>query len=132
MSRYVDVVLALPRLGREELARRLADLGLEVEIPVEGERAMLEGSLECAGEPVDLRLPPGQAGAIEDFGFRLDEGELVLVCGDLDRTPLTRAVVEPLRQTLVEEQVRARLKGAGLAIEETVEADGTRRIRLKR
>lgn len=132
MSRYVDVVLALPRLGREELARRLADLGLEIEVPAEGERAMLEGSLECAGEPVDLRVSPGQAGAIEDFGFRLEEGRLVLVCGDLDRKPLTREVVEPLRQALAEQRARARLEAAGYALEETVEADGTRRIRLKR
>lgn len=129
MSRYVQV--AAPALhDLEEVARGLAALGLSVERgrgPV-----MLEGSLECDGEPVDLRLAAGTLDSVEDFGFvRRDDG-VHLVCGELDRDLLLGSLLAPLRQVVAEARVRQAAADAGLQVEQTTEVDGQRRLVLRR
>jgi hypothetical protein len=82
VSRYVHV--AAPCLTvMSEVAEGLAAL----ELPVQRERkpVMLEGSVECAGEPVELRLPAGTLDAVEDFGFvRTDEVGDLTAAADCD------------------------------------------------
>ncbi len=98
MSRYVSIELTTR--SRAQLLAAIAALGLQPEF-VEGELLMLEGSLECSGEPVELRFAPGEMGAIEDFGFvRGDDGRYQLVCGEVDRGLLERRLLGPLRQHL--------------------------------
>jgi hypothetical protein len=84
---------------------------------------MLEGSLGCTGEPVDLRLPAGTLDAIEDFGFVREGGEIRLVCGELDAERLQRDLLVPLRAAVVQTRVEA----TGLRVE-TIEQrpDGIR------
>ena len=125
MSRYQRVELA-PQT-RDELAAALAELGLVPEWADPALGLMLAGSLECAGEPVDLRLPAGTLGAVEDLGFILADGQLALVCGELDRNLLTRRLVTPLVAA-----ARARsFAAADLEVEESLAADGTRRLQLR-
>ncbi|MCA9649936.1 MAG: hypothetical protein H6712_21025 [Myxococcales bacterium] len=137
MSRYVRVTASA--LGDlEEVARGLAELGLPVQRGRgHGPRArvMLEGSVECPGEPVDLRLPAGTLDAVEDFGFVLDEGAVRLVCGELDRTLLEASLLPPLERAVGELRVRRAAASAGLeveAIESSRAADGRRRLVLRR
>jgi hypothetical protein len=130
MSRYVSVALAPSR--REDLLAALAALGLEAELAAPGDAVMLEGSLECAGEPVEIRLPPGTLGAVEDFGFVRRDDAYVLVCGELDRTRLERDLVPKLRNQATVERLRAAAQAHGAQIEEHVEPDGTRRLLIKR
>ena len=122
MSRYVNVALDLRSL--DEVAAALTAL----ELPFERgrERVMLEGSLECAGEPVDIRLPAGTLGTVEDFGFvTAPDGTIRLVCGELDASPLRDALLTPLRTTVV----TTRLEAAGLAVDQVeITPDGTRRL----
>lgn len=135
MSRYVHVELGVHE--RPELVAGLLalELGLEIEqAEHRDDRLMLAGSLECAGEPVDLRLAAGSLGTVEDFGFVIDgeRGRWRLVCGELDRRLLERDLLAPLRQTLALRATRRLAAAAGLELDERVEADGTRRIRLRR
>lgn len=130
MSRYVSVALAPSR--REDLLAALAALGLEAELADAGESLMLEGSLECAGEPVEIRLAPGTLGAVEDFGFVQRDGAYVLVCGELDRGRLERDLVPKLRSQATVERLRALAQAEGAKVEERVEPDGTRRLLIKR
>ncbi|MEX1364677.1 MAG: hypothetical protein AB1Z98_16235, partial [Nannocystaceae bacterium] len=87
MSRYVQV--AAPALSSlDELAAGLEALALPVQRArghQRSRRLMLEGSIECPGEPVDLRLPAGTLDAVEDFGFVQADDGVRLVCGELDR-----------------------------------------------
>ena len=127
MSRYQRVELAA--WTREELAAGLAELGLSPTWADPAVGLMLSGSLECAGEPVDVRLPPGTLGAVEDFGFLLAPG-LALVCGELDRTLLEKRLIAPLVAAVAVARARRFAAGADLDVEEVVEVDGTRRLRL--
>lgn len=127
MSRYQR--LALAPLTRDELAAGLAELGLAAEWAAPHAQLELEGSLECVGEPVDVRLPAGTLGAVEDLGFVLAPA-LALVCGELDRGLLERRLLTPLAQTVAAARARAAAAAAGLAVEEHLEADGTRRLLL--
>ena len=106
MSRYVSVALAGVTLG--EVTAALQELGLAHQV---GER-LLEGSLECAGEPVTVRCPDGIAGTVEDFGFRVDDGTLTLVCGELDRDRLETTLVPRLREAIA----KMRLGAAGVTV----------------
>ncbi|MBL9106971.1 MAG: hypothetical protein JNL82_39080 [Myxococcales bacterium] len=124
MSRYQR--LGLAPLTREELAAGLAELGLVAEFAA-GDPLELTGSLECAGEPVDVRLPAA-LGAVEDFGFLLSPP--ALVCGEYDRALLERRLVAPLTQAVALARARAAAAAAGLAVDEQVAADGTRRLTL--
>ncbi|NVB36736.1 hypothetical protein G6O69_02755 [Pseudenhygromyxa sp. WMMC2535] len=133
MSRYVRVDLGLA-VAREELLAALAALELGVEIEQAAfvdDRVMLEGSLECAGEPVDLRLPAGTLGSVEDLGFVREADRWRLVCGELDTRTLEAELLAPLRQTLALARVRGAAAAAGLSLEEQLEADGSRRLRLR-
>jgi hypothetical protein len=117
----VAVTLELHAL--EEVAAGLQRLGLAFEHG--RERVMLEGSLECTGEPVDIRLPAGTLDAVEDFGFVQDGDRIRFVCGELDADHLQHDLLVPLRAAVVHHRVQA----AGLRVE-TVEIgpDGVHRI----
>lgn len=130
MSRYVHVTAAVLS-DLHEIEAALADMGL----PVQRGRGqvMLEGSFECPGEPVDLRLPAGTLDTVEDFGFvRTAEGPLSLVCGELDRPLLTERLLPPLRAAVSEARVRIAAAEAGLELEQATVADGRRRLVLRR
>lgn len=132
MSRYVRVALDADVATADQLRAALTQLGLDdaaaAEIPG---GLMLTGSLECAGEPVDLRLPAGALGAVEDFGLRRERGRWQLVCGEHDRALLSARLVGPLHQLLAEARVRAAAATAGLGVEAVREADGTVRLRVR-
>ena len=122
MSRYVHVELA--GFAEAELLAGLARLGLHPQrADLEGERVMLAGSLECAGEPVDLRLPAGSLGSIEDFGFALEAGRWRLICGDIDRATIAGSLTAAL--------LEQRSEQAGIELEHQLEPDGTRRLRVR-
>lgn len=129
MSRYVAVALDLGTL--EEVHAALIALELPAQREAGGQ-VMLEGSLECAGEPVDIRLDEGVAGAVEDFGFVVSGDGISLVCGDVDRRLLERTLVPRLRAAVAEQRARAHADARGMDVETSTEVDGTRRIRLKR
>ena len=128
MSRYERLVLA--PIARDELLAGLAEQGLT---PIEADPhvgLMLTGSLECAGEPVDLRLPAGTLGAVEDFGFLLGPGQLALICGELDRALLERTLLTPLIAAVALARARNFAASADLELDAQREVDGTLRIRL--
>jgi hypothetical protein len=132
VSRYQTIALSLGTSSKPELIAGLLELGLH---PEQGEfaddRVMLHGSLECAGEPVDVRLPAGELGSVEDFGLVIAEGRWRLVCGDVDRKLLERRLIDPLAQALALLRVRRAAERADLVTSESVEPDGTRRLRLR-
>ena len=128
MSRYVHLELPL-RL--DEAVEALAQLELTPTRGLHGGRIMLDGSLECAGEPVDLRLAAGVCGSVEDFGLVFNDGRCSLVCGDVDQRRLEREFLNPLLTKVSEARIRAGL-APGETIETSVEADGTRRIVIRR
>ncbi|MFV8755433.1 hypothetical protein ACNOYE_33190 [Nannocystaceae bacterium ST9] len=132
MSRYQSVALELGTIDQAELIAGLRELGLtpeQAEYP--GDRVMLHGSLECAGEPVDLRLAAGVLGSVEDFGLVVDAGRWRLVCGEVDRKLLERTLIGPLAQALALMHARRAAARAELELGESVEPDGTRRLRLR-
>lgn len=132
MSRYQTIALSLGGWAKPELLAGLRELGLR---PEQGEfaddRVMLHASLECAGEPVDIRLAAGELGSVEDFGLAITEGRWRLICGDVDRKLLERKLIDPLAQALVLVRARQAAERADLALSESVEPDGTRRLRLR-
>lgn len=119
MSRYVSVTLELRSL--DEVDAGLRRMGLEIERG--RDRVMLEGSLECTGEPVDIRVAAGTLDAIEDFGFVREGQEIRMVCGELDADRLERDLLAPLRAAVVQ----ARVEAAGMRVEAVEHAaDGIR------
>lgn len=132
MSRYVHVpASALTEL--DEVVTALVALGLPVQRGRGRGRVMLEGSVECPGEPVDLRLPAGTLDTVEDFGFsRTADGTLQLVCGELDRALLLERLLPPLHAAVTEARVRAAASEAGLELEHATHTDGRRRLVLRR
>lgn len=131
MSRFVRVQTHLRDLA--ELAEGLRALGLAPELADEPAGLMLQGSLECAGEPVDLRLAAGACGSVEDFGVRrADAGELVLVCGEPDRQHLEVHLLAPLRQALARLRAERAAARAGLEIDAVVDEEGALRLHLRR
>lgn len=131
MSRYVRVALDADVATADQLRAALTQLGLDAAAAEIPGGLMLTGSLECAGEPVDLRLPAGALGAVEDFGLRRERGRWQLVCGEHDRALLSSRLVGPLHQLLAEARVRAAAAAAGLGVEAVREADGTVRLRVR-
>ncbi|MEZ4382507.1 MAG: hypothetical protein R3A79_14315 [Nannocystaceae bacterium] len=131
MSRYVHVVTELRALAEIEAGLRALGLAFErADVP---RGLSLAGSLECAGEPVDLRLAAGAAGSVEDFGWRRGEdGALTLVCGEPDRDHLEVALLQPLRRELALQRARAAAEASGCEIEEVVDTDGAVRLKLRR
>ncbi|MEM6994208.1 MAG: hypothetical protein AAF721_27080 [Myxococcota bacterium] len=98
MSRYVRV--PAPVASLDAVAEALTAMGLAFDRNPRG--VMLEGGLECPGEPVTIRLAAGTADAVEDFGFVLDAGHVMLVCGDIDRDLLSRGVLAEVTRRCVE------------------------------
>jgi hypothetical protein len=131
MSRYVRVELAADVAAADQLRAALARLGLDATAAEIPGGLMLTGSLECAGEPVDLRVPAGALGAVEDFGLRRERGRWQLVCGEHDRALLTARLIAPLTQLLAADRVAAAAEAAGLGVETVREADGTVRLRVR-
>jgi hypothetical protein len=129
VSRYVQ--LELPVATLEEVAAALDALDIPCERAVSRERIMLEGSLECAGEPVDIRIAPGTDGTVEDFGFRREGSGTRLICGEYDERLLAAGFVPRVSRTISLLRSRAAAERQGLQIEEQVEPDGTRRLLLK-
>ncbi len=130
MSRYVQITTELRNL--EEVVAGLKALGLD---PLRAELAQglsLAGSLECAGEPVDLRLPAGTANSVEDFGWRQEpDGALTLICGEPDREHLQTKLLGPLRAVIAATRARVAADAAGLCVSEELDADGTLRLKLQ-
>lgn len=131
MSRYVRLELAADLATADQVRSALARLGLDAAAAEIPGGLMLTGSLECAGEPVDLRLPAGALGAVEDFGLRRDRGRWQLVCGEHDRALLAERLLAPLTQHLAADRVAAAAEAAGLGVEAVREADGTVRLRVR-
>jgi hypothetical protein len=131
VSRYLRVTTALR--DRDRLLAGLRALGLRVEHADPRVPLMLEGSLECAGEPVEIRLV-AQRGAVEDFGFarRSPSGAFELVCGEYDKELLNAALLAPLRAELATLAARELAARDDLELETSVDLDGTRRIKLRR
>jgi len=131
MSRYVRLDLGARELARADLLAALAELGLRAEVAEIPGGLMLDGNFECAGEPVDVRLPAGALTTVADFGLRAEAGTFVLVCGEHDRALLAERLVAPLTRTLTAARVRAAATAAGLDVETTQAADGTLRLRVR-
>lgn len=112
MSRYVHVVMGAVAL--DEVASALTAL----DVPHTRGEQMLEGSLECAGEPVVLRIEPLGVGAVEDLGFVVESGALRLVCGELDRARLEAQLLPRLHAEIARARVRAAGADAGLDVNE--------------
>lgn len=128
MSRYVR--LPCPNLTLQTLREELDARGVVYETGTR-RRLMLQGSLECRGEPVDLRCAPGVADAVEDFGFVVEDGRVHLVCGDVDREVIEAELLRPLLQSAAERRVRATARRAGLEVEKVRTEDGVRKLVLK-
>ncbi len=130
MSRYVQVQTELRALTEVEAGLRALGLApARAEYP---RGLSLAGSLECSGEPVDLRLPAGSAGSVEDFGWRSEsDGRLTLICGEPDRDHLEKALLGPLRAALAAQRARTAAKAAGLEVDEEVDADGALRLKIR-
>jgi len=126
MSRYVHVELT-GALTLPELEATLRGLGLA---PQRGPLC-LRGSLECQGEPVDLRLESGALDTVEDFGFIFEPAPR-LVCGEFDRTRLEAHLLPALADARVRDTITAAAPNAGLELEASLVApDGSRRIILR-
>lgn len=130
MSRFVRVATHLE--DRAEALAGLRALGLAAVNAAEGDALMLRGSLECAGEPVEIRVEAGALGSVEDFGLRRGEAGLELVCSEHDRTHLERALLGPLRQEVAAARARAAAAAAGLGVEEARDAAGAVRLVVRR
>lgn len=126
MSRYVDV--AIPLRDLETVASALRTLGIAFERgPV-----ALQGSLECEGEPVDLRLAMGTCATVEDFGFVAGAAGVRLVCGELDRARLERELIPALTRVRVQALVQRAAAATDLEVETQRLPGGGRRIVLRR
>lgn len=112
MSRYVHVVMGAVAL--DEVASALTAL----HVPHTCGEQMLQGSLECTGEPVVLRIEPLGVGAVEDLGFVVEGGALRLVCGELDRARLEAQLLPRLHAEIARARVRAAGADAGLDVSE--------------
>lgn len=128
VSRYVTVALTMRDI--EDVARALQRLGIAIERGVD--RVMLRGSLECAGEPVDLRVEPDAFDTIEDFGFVCEGDTIRLVCGELDRGRLEGSMLPTLQAEVAALHVQRAAHASGVQTTVTLEPDGTRRIKLRR
>ena len=131
MSRYLRT--ALEGLTLDEIGSALAALGLPHERAASGEQIQLEGSLECVGEPVDLRVPIGVYGSVEDFGFLAqDPGAPELVCGEFDAKTLNETLIPAIMERVLELRLRAEAKRSGKRVELRVDAEGRRTLLLRR
>ncbi|MGB1277635.1 MAG: hypothetical protein ACPG77_17965 [Nannocystaceae bacterium] len=129
MSRYVRVAVAARHAS--DVVQALAAIDLEPQVGRPEQLLMLEGSLECAGEPVELRFDAGVCNTVEDFGFVCDaQGRYQLVCGEFDRALLEKVLLVPLRRQLALLGTLDAAHQLGLAAEVT-ETEGVARIVLR-
>lgn len=128
MSRYVHIELKATSLDAVEAAM----VALKLPYIRPRRRVRLEGSLECTGDPVDIRLDAGVCDTVEDFGFVVNDGVLRLVCGELDQAQLEGALLPKLRQATAAQAIELAAVEHGLTVRDTtVDADGTRRLILE-
>lgn len=104
MSQIVTLDLDL---SLEELKQGLCARGITTQVPELGRRMRLAVSAECVAEPVDLMCPAGSALSLEAWGFRMENGSLLLVCGEFDRSILQEEVIEPIRRAVALSRVQA-------------------------
>ncbi len=128
MSRYVQIELRGTTLEAVEVALRT--LALPYARP--RRRVRLQGSLECTGDPVDIRLEAGILDSVEDFGFAVDDGVLRLICGELDEAHLQAELLPKLHRSIAEQRLQRSVAQDGLCVVGShTEADGTRRLILE-
>lgn len=128
MSRYVHIELQSTSLDAVEAA--LSSLNLPCVRP--RRRVRLQGSLECTGDPVDIRLEAGVCDTVEDFGFVIVDGVLRLVCGELDQSQLEEVLLPKLRQATAVETIERAVIGRGIGVREAAtDSEGTRRLILE-
>ncbi|MEZ4454687.1 MAG: hypothetical protein R3B09_34870 [Nannocystaceae bacterium] len=131
MSRYVRIDTQLRDLAEVDAALR--SLGATPTLADEPAGLMLQGSLECAGEPVDLRLEAGAFGSVEDLGLRREaSGELVLICGEPDREHLAVHLLAPLRVAIARARAERAAEREGLAVDAVADEHGVVRLHLRR
>lgn len=106
MSQILTVQLDL---SLQELQSALAQRGIEVQ-QSRGRRLLLPVSAECIAEPVDLLCQAGSADTIEAWGFREQEGQVHLVCGQFDQTVLQEGLLDPIRRSIALERVQKALQ----------------------
>jgi hypothetical protein len=124
VSRFVEIELAQGSIA--EVTTALAALSLTFEHT--GEAVMLQGGIECAGQPALVRIAAGTLGTCEDFGFVEDaNGLAVLVCGEPDRTLLSERLLVPLFAELAKQRL-----ASTVSVAETIaERDGSVRVLLR-
>lgn len=96
MSQILSVQLDL---SLQELHAALTERGVKVQHRP-GRKLLLPVSSECIAEPVDLLCEAGVADALEAWGIREHEGEVLLVCGQFDQRVLQEGLIDPIRQSL--------------------------------
>lgn len=131
MSRYVHVDIEPTLASIDAVAIALERLAVAHLRARAGQRLMLDGSLECAGEPVDIRFAAGTCDSVEDFGLVSEGDRLVLVCGELDRELLESRLLTPILHTILAQRAEEASRLHGVELTSTVTADGTTRIRLR-
>lgn len=131
MSRYVRIDTQLRDLAEVDAALRA--LGAATERADEPAGLMLPGSLECAGEPVDLRVAAGAFASVEGFGLRVEaDGSLALICGEPDREHLGIHLMGPLRQAIARARAERAAAREGLRIDEVTDERGVVHLHLRR
>lgn len=129
VSRYVEIAVgAIADL--DAIADALGDLRVPHQRAT-ADPLMLAGSLECPGQPVDIRLEAGTFGSVEDFGFVRGPQGVQLVCGELDRSRIQTRLMGPLEAAIARRRALQMAADSGLKAEERREADGTLRILLR-
>ena len=96
MSRFVEVRLQAPTL--EPVLQALTVIGVRWERG--DEPLLLAGGLECADEPVDVKILRDGWNTASDFGLSLAAGDVRLLCGEHDLPVLTRTLLPRLRAEL--------------------------------
>lgn len=102
MSQILHISLDLTL---EELQDALVQRGIEVQ-QKSGRKLLLPVSSECIAEPVDLLCKAGSADTLEAWGFRVQSGQVELVCGQFDQTVLQEGLLDPIRRDLALKRVK--------------------------
>lgn len=102
MSQILNIALDLKL---PELHAALLERGIEVQ-QKSGRRLLLPVSSECIAEPVDLLCKAGSADTLEAWGFRIQEGQVQLVCGQFDQEVLQSGLLDPIRRSLALTRVK--------------------------
>jgi hypothetical protein len=127
MSRYFEIKLQASPITRNDLEALFQLLNLSSEWAQSSEQVLLSGSLECAGEPVDVRIAAGALGSIQDFGFRQNGHAYELVCGEFDRTTLATTLRAALDRVFAQATVEASLRNTAFRSEKVELENGETR-----